>query len=296
MSKIDELRVKYPSVTKVSFEKFVEADKTPTKKYLDYMLKIWSTRDIQPVSITSTKITQLVKLFDELLPFITNKDIYSVDYSNFSTLSKVVDNAEIARDEKSFVRKEHVNVLMENDDYMLVQPKTHKGSLKYGANTRWCTASKKDPEVFKRYNRNGFLVYLIDKTGTKQKNYEKIALYMEYHSRPLNDYISFFNAYDTSVTETAFASGGWTLDEMFSIIGTYRYCYMKYKAIKNEVDSVQSFIKTLNALDFTSFEQSLLKLELTTNTDYISEAKESVNKFLDKIKNSKYATIRETKN
>lgn len=291
MSKIDEIRVKYPSVTKATFEKLVEADKTPTKKYLDYMLKIWHNRDIQPITVTTTKIIQLVTLFDELLPFIVNKDIYSKDYSDLSTLKCVVENAELVKDEKSFVREEHVNVLMENDDYMLIQPKTHKGSLKYGANTRWCTASKKDPEVFKRYNRNGFLVYLIDKKGDKQKNYEKIAFYMEYHARPLNDYISFFNAYDTSVTETTFASGGWTIDEMFSIIGTYRYCFMKYKAIKNEVDSVQSFIKTLNGLNFTSFEQSLLKLELTANTDYISEAKESVNKFLDKLKNSKYATI-----
>jgi hypothetical protein len=291
MSKIDEIRVKYPSVTKATFEKLVEADKTPTKKYLDYMLKIWNNRDIQPITVTTTKIIQLVTLFDELLPFIVNKDIYSKDYSDLSTLKCVVENAELVKDEKSFVRGEHVNVLVENDDYMLIQPKTHKGSLKYGANTRWCTASKKDPDVFKRYIRNGFLVYLIDKKGDKQKNCEKIAFYMEYHSRPFNDYISFFNAYDTSVTETTFASGGWTLDEMFSIIGTYRYCFMKYKSIKNEVDSVQSFIKTLNGLDFTSFEQSLLKLELTANTDYISEAKESVNKFLDKIKKSKYATI-----
>ncbi len=35
MSKVDELRQKYSQVTPASFKKFTEADKTPTKKYLD---------------------------------------------------------------------------------------------------------------------------------------------------------------------------------------------------------------------------------------------------------------------
>jgi len=41
MSKVDELRQKYSQVTPASFKKFTEADKTPTKKYLDFMLKAW---------------------------------------------------------------------------------------------------------------------------------------------------------------------------------------------------------------------------------------------------------------
>jgi hypothetical protein len=72
--------------------------------HLDYMLKIWHNRDIQPITVTTTKIIQLVTLFDELLPFIVNKDIYSKDYSDLSTLKCVVENAELVKDEKSFVQ------------------------------------------------------------------------------------------------------------------------------------------------------------------------------------------------
>jgi len=42
MSKVEELRLKYPKVTKPTFNKFVDADFTPTKKYLEFMLKTWT--------------------------------------------------------------------------------------------------------------------------------------------------------------------------------------------------------------------------------------------------------------
>ena len=290
MSKVEELRAKYPSVAKSTFTKFENADKTPTKKYLEYMLKTWVTRDEIPMYITTTGIISLVESFDELLPYITNKDIYSKEY-DFSTLRVVVDRAFDAKEEKTFVREENVNVLMETDKILLVRPKTHKGSLKYGANTRWCTAAKRDVETFRRYTRTGFLAYLIDKTGTKAKNYEKIALYAEYSSRPLNDNITFYNAYDSSVHEYNLNHGGWNHEELFQIMMTFRYAFMKFKEIKKDVDTVDSFMKTLSALNFSSLEQSLQNLELNTNTDYIFNAKQTVDEFLNKLKNSKYAAI-----
>lgn len=291
MSKVEELRVKYPLITKGTFNKFVEADKTPTKKYLEYMLKVWCNRDSVPLYITVSTITNAVSSFDELLPYITNKDIYSKDYNDFSTLRCVIEKASDDREEKLFVKEEHVNIVMENENFILVQPKTHRGSVKYGANTKWCTAAKKDVETFKRYTKNGFLMYLIDKKGNKSKNYEKLALYFEYHSRPLNDYITIYNAYDSSVHETLVKSSGWDEEELFQIMTSFRYAYMQIKKVKRDIDTVDSFIKTLSSLNFTTFEESLQKLELNTNVDYISNAKSEVDKFLNKLKNSKYAAV-----
>ncbi len=37
MSKVDDLKKKYPQVSTASFTKFVDADTTPTKKYLEFM-------------------------------------------------------------------------------------------------------------------------------------------------------------------------------------------------------------------------------------------------------------------
>jgi hypothetical protein len=41
MSKVEELRAKYPKLTNTTFNKLVEGDKTKTKKYLPFMLKTW---------------------------------------------------------------------------------------------------------------------------------------------------------------------------------------------------------------------------------------------------------------
>ena len=86
MSKVEELRVKYPYVTKVTFNKFVESDKTATKKYLDYMLKIWSTRDITGAYVTVALIIETISSFEELLPYVDNKDVYSKEYQKFRSL------------------------------------------------------------------------------------------------------------------------------------------------------------------------------------------------------------------
>ena len=144
MSKVEELRLKYPKVTKPTFNKFVEADVTPTKKYLEFMLKTWTNRGTVMVYTTTKIIIDIVKKFDSLLPYIDNKDIYHKDYADLALLYYVIDTAEAARDEKTFVREEHANVLIENDRYLLLQPTTHRGSLKYGAGSKWCTASKRE--------------------------------------------------------------------------------------------------------------------------------------------------------
>ena len=145
MSKVDELRKKYPNVTTVTFNKFVNGDKTNTKKYLPFMLKTWVNRN--GYISTSADLVKLVNMFDELLPYIENKDIYSKDYENIKYFVDVINKAVDVKEEKSFVREEHVNILEETDEYILLQPKTHKGSLVYGAKTRWCRSEEHTSEL-----------------------------------------------------------------------------------------------------------------------------------------------------
>ena len=90
MSKVNELRIKYPKVTKTTFTKFVSADFTPTKKYLDFMLRVWDNRLNIEGHITVNVIIELVKEFDSLLPYIENKDIYSKEYTDLSVLKNVI--------------------------------------------------------------------------------------------------------------------------------------------------------------------------------------------------------------
>jgi hypothetical protein len=289
MSKVEELRVKYPKVTKPTFAKFVEADVTPTKKYLEFMLKTWDNKDKMMIYVTTKVVIDIIKKFDSLLPYIENKDIYHKDYADLSLLSYVIDNAEIAKDEKTFVREEHANVLLENDRYLLLQPVTHRGSLKYGAGSKWCTASKRDPEVFNRYTKNGYLVYLIDKTKKVSNTGSKMALYMEYSECPINGKVSFYNTIDSCVSISNTKTYEWDESDLFDITTTYRYYHIKMKNIKKDKDVVDGFVSTLSRLNFEQFEKSLSNLDDVDANTYTSKIKDKVEEFLIKLNKTSYA-------
>jgi hypothetical protein len=295
MSKVEELRLKYPKVTKPTFNKFVDADFTPTKKYLEFMLKTWTNKEKLMVYTTTKIIIDIVKKFDSLLPYIENKDIYHKDYADLALLYYVIDTAEAAKDEKTFVREEHANVLIENDKYLLLQPTTHRGSLKYGAGSKWCTASKRDPEVFTRYTKNGYLAYLIDKTKKVSGSGSKMALYMDYSECSINGKIDFFNTIDSNITVSSVKSYEWDESDLFDIVTTFRYYHIKMKTIKKDRDFVDGFIGSLTKLNFEEFEKSLNNLEDKGANVYTLKIKEKVEEFLTKLNKTQYA-IRETKN
>lgn len=297
MSKIEELRQKYPQISSASFKKFTEADKTPTKKYLDFMLKAWEDRKNPSVYYRTTgTIISAVNKFNDLLPFISNKDIYSKEYYNdLGKLHEVVKRAEELKEEKSFVREDHANVILETDEFLFVQPKTHRGSVKYGANTKWCTTGKNDPATFNRYFKNGLLVYLIDKTKTKSDNFQKVAFYHEYGNKALNDIITIYAVNDSIYTESHMMNAGWGEYDLLKIFTNFRYYFSKVKEIKKNKDFVDSFVNTISQLDFTKFEEHLTKLDESSNISYIKEVQKKVESFIESLNKTKYG-LRKTEN
>jgi hypothetical protein len=289
MSKVDDLRNKYKSVSNSSFSKFVEADSTPTKKYLDFMLKTWEDRKTGGPYRTTGSIIDIVNKFHDLTPYIENKDIYSKEYyGNFGKLIEVIEVAEVVREEKNFNKGEHINVLLETSEFLLLQPKTHKGSIKYGANTKWCTTTKNNESIFNRYTRDGFLGYLIDKTETKTGEYKKVALYLEYNSGGINDNVKLYDVKDKYATEDDLIQSGWDIEKLFEIITMFRYHFIKSKENKKSKDFVNVFVNTLNKLDFNKFEFHMNKLDDECDLSYIKGAQSKVESFLESLNKSKY--------
>jgi hypothetical protein len=296
MSKVDDLRNKYKSVSNSSFSKFEEADFTPTKKYLEFMLKTWEDRKTEGPYRTTGSVIDAVNKFHNLIPYIENKDIYSKEYyGNFGKLIDVIGVAEVVREEKSFNKEEHINVLLETGEFLLLQPKTHKGSIKYGANTKWCTTTKNNESIFNRYTRDGFLGYLIDKTETKTGEYKKVALYLEYNSGGINDNVKLYDVKDKYATEDDLIQSGWDIEKLFEIITMFRYHFIKSKENKRSKDFVNTFVNTLNKLDFNKFEVHMNKLDDECELSYIKGAQLKVESFLESLNKSKYG-VRETKN
>jgi len=285
MSKVDELRAKYPRVTTSVFNKLVDGDKTKTKKYLPFMLKTWVDRTSEITN--STHLVQLVNMFDELLPYIENKDIYHKDYESITHFLSVLDNAMEDKEENTFVREEHAEVIEETDDYILLRPKTHKGSLKYGANTKWCTASKTAPTTFNSYSKSGFLAYLISKKD-KGPVYTKLAFYIRKHHDMLTGHIECYNMADNNFeTEVLIEGNHWDADTLFKLITKIRLKAYQYQKLMISKERIEDVIIRLESVNFENLTSSIEVLEKMNNIDYILNAKNKINDFVSKLEKIK---------
>ena len=281
MSKVDKLREKY-SVTTQTFNKFVKVDETPTKKYLEYMLKMWTQKNGSIPS--SSVLIEYVLKFDELLPYIPLKDIYHHEYTNFEFLVAMVEKAEEVKEEKTFVREEHCEVILENEKTILVHPTTLRGSLKYGANTKWCTASKTNPETFKRYHRDGTLGYLIDKTETKNNNYNKIAFYVDHKVPALGGEITIYDSKDDIIKDFELVRKGWNEIELLEAITLFRYFAFTHTERLRAKHYIYRFSETINKIDFDELKNNFEKLG-EKNTEFVYGVKSLFNKLENQIKN-----------
>lgn len=281
MNKVLVLREKYPKINQKTFDMFVESDKTPTKKYLSYMLKMWSGK--KSTSITAERLANYVSLFDELLPFIENKDIYSPYYDGYGMLVETVETAKETKEEKTFVRDENALVLLETDDFIFLSPKTYRGSLKYGYGTKWCTASRSSPNYFKNYTDKGALCYLIDKNGDKINYTSKVAFYMEsLDGNELQKNFLIYNEIDKTVTTTQLYNSNWAEESIFFIITYFRkYAYDTY-LIKDAKNNVKTVVNAIKKVDMDLFMNSIKFLEKAENGDY-SKEREIINSFFKKI-------------
>ena len=68
--------------------------------------------------------------------------------------------------------KTQVDKIYEDDEVLVVRPKSHSASCYYGTNTKWCTTQKGSTSYFDKYTRGGNLYYFLNK-----KTNNKIALY-----------------------------------------------------------------------------------------------------------------------
>ena len=102
------------------------------------------------------------------------KDINQYENPSFiAFLMNVVDERKTER-ELEREAKSQVTKLYEDDDVLVVMPKSYVSSCYYGANTKWCTTTRGSSGYFEKYSRDGKLYYFINKkTGLKRALYIK---------------------------------------------------------------------------------------------------------------------------
>jgi hypothetical protein len=245
------------------------------------MLKSWISRNGYGMNHSIAQLFNEVKRFDGLLPYHVTKDIYSQEFNSYPKLVEMNDKAQIVKDDKTFVREEHANVLYEDDELIMVSPKTHRGSLKYGAGTTWCTASKSNPNTFQNYSKNGCLVYLIDKTESKTKNFQKIAFYNN-SGHSLSGEISIYTQNDNETNESRLVEKGWKPEKLAELMLRFRAYHVDRETIKRAKSKVESLIDAMKNINLD---------ELHSNLKYLEKRGESEFKDVDNLVNTFVSTV-----
>jgi hypothetical protein len=114
-----------------------------------------------------------------------------LDTTKLTEIEYYVATLELKEAEKMFSKQ--APKVYDDKNWMVVRPITYESSLKYGATTKWCTASSSNSDHFFRYTRNGALFYILNKS----KNY-KVALYVPLKGGE-GDGPSFWNQVDSRV-------------------------------------------------------------------------------------------------
>ena len=107
---------------------------------------------------------QLKNIFDRFTKQqsrLTIKDIFK--YGSLKDLTSALETKSGKEVEKS-IKTSEANILVDNEKMMIVEPLSMAASLKYGANTKWCTTYSDPAEnQFNNYFGDYTLVYFIDK-------------------------------------------------------------------------------------------------------------------------------------
>jgi hypothetical protein len=119
-------------------------------------------------------INKFIELNEKNL--IKNNDLTT--YKSFDEIELQISLSELKTIDKEFERQ--IKKLYETDEWLVCKPLSYQSSLKYGASTKWCTASKDQPDHYFRYSKRGILIYSINKkTGNKIAGFKSLDISYE---------------------------------------------------------------------------------------------------------------------
>jgi hypothetical protein len=168
------------------FRKLAEIDPTPTKKYLQWMCKIWFNEK------KSLVIHELASKISEYNAFVERgtaitPDIYQFKtYKDLATEVDYLNNTGAGKSKKQL--KQEIEVVRDDEDLYVVRPLNHQACYKLGQTdfnyrggnlgSNWCITYKNDTHFNSYYFKNLSTFYLI-----KVKNPVKIKEVIEKYGK-----------------------------------------------------------------------------------------------------------------
>ncbi len=185
-SRVSDLREKFGNkFSPQQLDKII--DEIPSKFYP------WAAKVLDQIGFDS-KFNTVKSLLDYFNKFGSNLAITDIfQYSTIEQLQDALDKyAEKQR--RNYKKVQGANVVYESPKYLVVNPLSHESSCYYGKGTKWCTSGRDTSDTFNRYNTDGKLFYIIDKTLPSSDPNYKIALSLKFDGDE-----SFYDAVDTAL-------------------------------------------------------------------------------------------------
>lgn len=183
--RVDDFKSKYGN--KFTPENLEKITKMVAPKYLNWVGKVFDEVGFD------SKFKDLVGALKRFETISTNLPLTDINqYKSFDELTnaiKTYDNR-VRRDVKEV---KGGKVVYDDGRFFVVNPLNYESSCYYGKGTKWCTAAETDTH-FKRYNQDGKLFYIIDRTKSSNDPNYKVALLKKFDGD-----MTFYDAKDDRV-------------------------------------------------------------------------------------------------
>lgn len=130
-----------------------------------------------------------------------NRQLEVKDINQYKNIDQVYDNvknfmedpsqATSKSDEVRKIKEMGAEKVYEDNDWLIIVPKTQEAAIYYGKGTKWCTASTHGYNYFEHYNKEGRLYININKnTGDKYQFHFESNSFMDAEDKPIKGIIA----------------------------------------------------------------------------------------------------------
>jgi len=169
--RVDDFKAKYSK--KFGGENVDRIVKSVPQKFLDWVGKHLDTVNFEDNFV---KLSDALNKFEKISTNLTVTDLFQ--YKNVGQLLSAISQYE-NRQRREVRKVDGGNVVYDDGRYFVVNPLSHESSCYYGKGTKWCTAAETDTH-FKRYNEDGKLFYILDRTLSTSDPLYKVAILQKF--------------------------------------------------------------------------------------------------------------------
>jgi hypothetical protein len=183
--RVDDFKSKYGN--KFSPEQLKRIIDSIPNKYLMWVGKTFGSINFEE---------NFLKLYNSLNKFTNiSTNLPKTDINQYQNLDELLNAISVYenRERRDVKKVEGGNVVFDDGKLFVVNPLDYKSSCYYGKGTKWCTAAETDTH-FKKYNEDGKLFYIIDRTKPTSDPLYKIAMLRKFDGEK-----KFFDAKDEYV-------------------------------------------------------------------------------------------------